>query len=109
MARKKRQPEPESGGDDFMLMFTALMIIVLAFFILLTTMAVIAFVGMFLPILWPIRARPEDKGLAPDGIDKSEASEAEAAQKQGIVGGIALSDGLKELSRLIFLSPSGCD
>lgn len=41
MARKKRQPEPESGGDDFMLMFTALMIIVLAFFILLTTMAVI--------------------------------------------------------------------
>ena len=31
-------------------------------------LAGIGFVGMFLPVLWPVRARPEDKQLTPDGL-----------------------------------------
>jgi sugar phosphate permease len=61
----------------------------------LTTMAIIAFFGMFLPVLWPVRARPEDKGEVPDGLDES-ATPTDAGDPQlGVVGGISLAQGLR--------------
>lgn len=54
-------------------------------------LAVIGFVGMFLPVIWPLRARPEDKGLTPDGLSK-ELSEASDTKSIGVAGGAPLSE-----------------
>jgi sugar phosphate permease len=55
------------------------------------TLAVIGFVGMFLPVLWPVRSRPADKGLTPDGLPESE-SEGSSTKQIGIVGGLPLAE-----------------
>ena len=54
-------------------------------------LAGIGFVGMFLPILWPLRARPEDKGLTPDGVPQSETEGGEGTKQIGLVGGLPLN------------------
>ena len=54
-------------------------------------LAVIGFVGMFLPVIWPLRARPEDKCLTPDGLS-IELSEASDTKSLGVAGGAPLSE-----------------
>lgn len=54
-------------------------------------LAVIGFVGMFLPVIWPIRARPEEMGTTPDGLSEAE-SESSDTKKLGIAGGISLGE-----------------
>ncbi len=54
-------------------------------------LAVIGFLGMFLPVLWPVRARPADKGTTPDGLAPAEEGEQAAAQL-GIAGGATLAE-----------------
>lgn len=54
-------------------------------------LAVIGFVGMFLPVIWPIRARPEEMGTTPDGLSEAE-SESSETKKLGIAGGVSLRD-----------------
>jgi sugar phosphate permease len=54
-------------------------------------LAVIGFIGMFLPVLWPVRARPSDKGTTPDGLAPGEDGEQAAAQL-GIAGGATLAE-----------------
>ena len=54
-------------------------------------LAVIGFVGMFLPVLWPVRARPADKGLTPDGLPVNETENDSATKQVGIVGGLSLN------------------
>ena len=54
-------------------------------------LAVIGFVGMFLPVLWPVRARPTDKGLTPDGLPVNETENDSSTKQIGIVGGLPLN------------------
>ncbi len=54
-------------------------------------LAGIGFFGMFLPVLWPVRGRPEDKDTTPDGLPLEEAQALGTADKQiGIFGGAPL-------------------
>lgn len=54
-------------------------------------MAGIGLVGMFLPVLWPVRARPSDIGEVPDGISSDEQSEADN-EELGIAGGVTVRE-----------------
>ena len=54
-------------------------------------LAVIGFFCMFLPVLWPLRARPEDKDTTPDGLPPEE-SEANETKKLGIAGGASVGE-----------------
>lgn len=54
-------------------------------------LAAIGFVGMFLPVVWPIRARPEEMGTTPDGLSEAE-SESSDTKKLGIAGGVSLRE-----------------
>lgn len=56
----------------------------------LLILAVIGLIGMLLPVLWPVRARPEDKGETPDGLPVSDEV-AKQPEPMGIVGGIPLA------------------
>ena len=58
-------------------------------------LGIIGFVGMFLPVLWPLRARPSDIGTTPDGLPPSSDREAEATPI-GIYGGSTI----KQLARM---------
>lgn len=56
-------------------------------------LAGIGFAGMFLPVLWPVRGRPEDMDTTPDGLPAEEAQAQGTADKQtGIFGGAPLSE-----------------
>lgn len=55
-------------------------------------LAGIGILGMFLPVLWPVRARPDDKGLTPDGLPLSESQGAAGTQQIGIAGGRTLRE-----------------
>ena len=55
-------------------------------------MAGIGFVGMFLPVLWPLRARPSDVGAEPDGIDTNEQAEAAGQEQLGIAAGATVAE-----------------
>lgn len=55
----------------------------------LLILSIIGFVGLLLPILWPVRARPADIGETPDGL---EVIEGDADRQLGIFGGISLAE-----------------
>lgn len=56
-------------------------------------LAGIGFFGMFLPVLWPVRGRPEDKDTTPDGLPLEDPQAQGAADKQmGIFGGASLGE-----------------
>jgi len=55
-------------------------------------LAGIGFVGMFLPVLWPVRARPADKGLTPDGLPIEESDQEDGTKQIGIIGGLPLGE-----------------
>ncbi len=57
-------------------------------------LAAIAFVFMFLPVLWPLRARPEDMGTTPDGLSVAESESAET-KRLGIAGGASLGEAVR--------------
>lgn len=57
-------------------------------------LASIGFVGMFLPVLWPVRARPSDKDTFADGLS-AEASEAQQPLQVGIAGGATIAQALR--------------
>jgi sugar phosphate permease len=59
-------------------------------------LAGIGFLGMFLPVLWPVRARPEDKQLTPDGLPPGASDSASGTSQVGIAGGLPL----REVARL---------
>jgi sugar phosphate permease len=67
-------------------------------------LASIGVVGMFLPVLWPVRARPSDKGETPDGIPK--ASGAEQVQL-GIAGGASVKQALRMPMFYLLLAATG--
>ncbi len=57
-------------------------------------MAGIGLVGMFLPVLWPVRAHPSDVGETPDGLgtaDQSESSDGDL----GIAAGATVAQALR--------------
>ena len=57
------------------------------------TLAAIGFIFMVLPVLWPVRARPEDLGETPDGLG---ASQGDAEQTQlGIAGGASVAEAMR--------------
>ena len=53
-------------------------------------MIVIGFIGLLLPVLWPVRARPEDIGKTPDGLTVSE--EVVEREKLGVFGGATVPE-----------------
>jgi sugar phosphate permease len=55
-------------------------------------MAGIGLVGMFLPVLWPMRARPSDIGETPDGIGTQDPSDPDAGQQLGIAAGVTVRE-----------------
>lgn len=55
----------------------------------LLTLAIIGFVGMLLPVFWPLRARPSDIGETPDGLGNDHA-DAGKDQRLGIYGGTSI-------------------
>lgn len=57
-------------------------------------LAALAFVFMFLPVLWPLRSKPEDMHTTPDGLSEAE-SEAEETKKLGVAGGVSLGQALR--------------
>lgn len=57
-------------------------------------LAAIGFVGMFLPVVWPLRARPEDMGTTPDGLSETE-SEGSDTKKLGLAGGASLAEAIR--------------
>ena len=69
-------------------------------------LAVIGFFGMFLPVLWPVRARPADKGTIPDGLASTEEGERAAAQ-QGIAGGASLAEAARMPMFYLLLAATG--
>ncbi len=63
----------------------------------------VGFATMFLPVLWPVRARPEDVGQVPDGLENSAGGEAEPAQQaesSGSGAGIAGNVPLAQVARM---------
>lgn len=54
-------------------------------------LAAIGFVGMFLPVIWPLRAKPEEMGTTPDGLSEAE-SESSETKKLGYAGGASLAE-----------------
>lgn len=53
-------------------------------------LASIGVVGMFLPVLWPVRARPSDKGETPDGIPNESGVEQQV--QLGVAGGASVAE-----------------
>ncbi len=58
-------------------------------------LAGIGFFGMFLPVLWPVRGRPEDKDTTPDGLPLDDAAQGGADKQIGIFGGAPLGEAAK--------------
>jgi sugar phosphate permease len=54
----------------------------------LLTLSIIAFAGILLPVLWPLRTRPEDVGATLDGLDEAHGG---ADKKMGIYGGMSVA------------------
>ncbi len=69
-------------------------------------LAIIGFVGMFLPVLWPVRARPSDKGATPDGLE-ADAAGAQQPQQLGLVGGTTLSQAARMPMFYLLLTATG--
>ena len=59
----------------------------------LIILALIGLVGMFLPVLWPVRARPEDKNETPDGAAVQEKDGK--SMQLGVVGGVTVRQALR--------------
>lgn len=57
-------------------------------------LAAIGFVGMFMPVVWPLRARPEEVGTTPDGLSEAE-SESSETKKLGLAGGCSLGEAVR--------------
>ena len=57
----------------------------------LLTLSIIGFIGMLLPVLWPLRARPADIGAKPDGLDAVQSDGNEDGQL-GIYGGTSVAE-----------------
>ncbi len=55
------------------------------------TLAIIAFVFMFLPVVWPVRTRPEDKGTTPDGLPVAAEGSDGPNEPQGIAAGATVA------------------
>ena len=72
----------------------------------LMTLAIIGIVGMLMPVLWPVRARPADIGTTPDGLDETEREGAKSGQL-GIHGGVTLADALRMPVFYLLLTATG--
>ena len=55
----------------------------------LLVLSIIAFVGILLPVLWPLRTRPADVSAMPDGLDEMHGEED---KQVGIYGGKSVSE-----------------
>lgn len=56
----------------------------------LLTLSIIGFVGLLLPVIWPVRARPADLGLNPDGVETAQG-DGDKDSQLGAYGGISLA------------------
>ena len=57
----------------------------------LLTLSIIGFVGLLLPVIWPVRARPADIGVNPDGLDAVQDAGDKDSQL-GVYGGISVAE-----------------
>ncbi|MFK7957071.1 MAG: MFS transporter [Lysobacterales bacterium] len=60
----------------------------------LLTLSIIGLIGMLLPVLWPLRARPSDIGEKPDGID-AELDDVSGHTQLGIFGGTSIANAVR--------------
>ncbi|MBT4739900.1 MAG: MFS transporter [Rhodospirillaceae bacterium] len=72
----------------------------------MSTLAVLGFMFMVLPVLWPVKARPSDIGETPDGLTGDEAAAAENEQL-GIVGNISVPEAARMPVFYLLLAATG--
>ncbi|MEM1089907.1 MAG: MFS transporter [Pseudomonadota bacterium] len=56
----------------------------------LLTLSIIGFVGLLLPVLWPVRTRPSDLNTTPDGLAAADGN-PQRSEPLGIFGGAPLA------------------
>lgn len=70
------------------------------------TLSIVGFIGMLLPVLWPVRARPADLGIHPDGLDPSQTDGSGLGQL-GIYGGTSVANTARMPVFYLLLSATG--
>ena len=55
-------------------------------------LAVLGFIFMFLPVLWPLRARPEDKDTTPDGLPLAAEGSEGSHEPMGVAAGASVGE-----------------
>jgi sugar phosphate permease len=72
----------------------------------LLTLSIIGFVGLLLPVIWPVRARPADLGLNTDGAETAQ-DEGDKDSQLGTYGGISLAEAARMPAFYLLLFATG--
>ncbi len=72
----------------------------------LLTLSTIAIIGLLVPVLWPVRTRPADKGTTPDGLPVAEGA-APQSEPLGIFGGTPLATAARMPVFYLLLTATG--
>lgn len=72
----------------------------------LLTLSIIGSVGLLLPVIWPVRARPADLGVNPDGLDTAQ-DDGDKDSQLGVYGGISLAEAARMPAFYLLLLATG--
>lgn len=72
----------------------------------LLTLSTIGLIGLLLPVLWPVRTRPADKGATPDGLPVAEGA-GQQSEPLGIFGGTPLAQAARMPVFYLLLTATG--